>query len=94
FQYFVVVIAVCYTAFSFSKPDYIIASYRLEHEELKEDDLYYLTYELSLDAAPLVLPIAANKDNYLDRIENATNAMDFREFNLSGYLARKESEKY
>ncbi|MFT4143988.1 MAG: DUF4173 domain-containing protein [Mobilitalea sp.] len=94
FQYFVVVIAVCYTAFSFSKPDYIIASYRLEQEELDQEDLFYLTHDLSLDAAPLVLPVAKNTYDYINKIENVTKNMEVRDFNLSSYLANQELKKY
>ncbi len=94
FQYFVVVIAVSYTVFSFSKPDYIIASYRLEQEELDQEDLIYLTHELSLDAASLVLPVANNTYNYIDKIENSAKNMEIRDFNLSNYLANEELKKY
>lgn len=58
FHYCVIVTAVCYIAFSFSKPDYYIAYYQIQQkEELDIVDLNFLTNVLSLDAAPVVLPV-------------------------------------
>lgn len=58
FQYCVTVTAICYIAFSLARPDYYIANYQIhQKEELNRDDLIFLTKELSLDAAPAVLPV-------------------------------------
>jgi len=65
FRYCVAVIALCYIAFSFSKPDYFIADYLVRHEEqLDRDDISYLVYSLSLDAAPVVLPALTETDRW------------------------------
>jgi hypothetical protein len=58
FRYCTAVICVCYLVFAFSKPDYYIASYLKEHNPvLTTEDAFFLTRELSLDAAPIVLPL-------------------------------------
>jgi hypothetical protein len=65
FRYCVAVISVCYIAFSLSKPDYYIASYLIDQVELlDQEDMMYLTYDLSLDAAPVVLPLLADGDRW------------------------------
>ncbi len=65
FRYCVAVTAVCYIIFAFSRPDYYIAAYLVEHaEELNRDDIYYLYFDLSLDAAPVVLPLLEDKDQW------------------------------
>ncbi len=58
FHYCVIVTAVCYIAFSFARPDYYIANYHIQQKaDLNRDDIYFLTKELSLDGAPVVLPV-------------------------------------
>lgn len=65
FRYCVIVISICYLTFSFAKPDYIIASYLVNQKEvLNIEDMVYLTKDLSLDAAPVVLPLITNKDRW------------------------------
>lgn len=99
FRYCVIVVSICYIAFSFSKPDYYIAKYNIsQNEELEMEDMAYLTYELSLDAAPAVLPLLPNdiswKEPYLQKIAAETGSMGFREFNYADYLAGEALEKY
>ena len=56
FGYMVVVTSVCYIMFSLAKPDYFIAMYHTnQSESLSYGDIAFLTRELSLDAAPIVL---------------------------------------
>lgn len=65
FHYCVAVITICYIIFSFSEPDYFIADYLINQKQiLDREDVTFLTYELSLDAAPKVLPILSNKSRY------------------------------
>jgi hypothetical protein len=67
FRYCVAVITVCYLAFAFSRPDYYIASYLEEHQEvLSSEDAAFLTQELSLDAAPIVLPLLSDGSRWID----------------------------
>lgn len=90
FHYCVAVTAVCYIAFSFAKPDYHIAKYHIQQkEELNMDDIRFLTKELSLDAAPVVLPVLneyavdynAFKRYYGIQLEK--NSRGIRDFNVS-----------
>ncbi|HHV13759.1 MAG TPA: DUF4173 domain-containing protein [Clostridiales bacterium] len=67
FQYCVVVVTASYLVFSFSKPDHYIAEYLLDHvDTLSYSDMGYLTRELSLDAAPAVLPVLSDKERWVD----------------------------
>lgn len=57
FPYSVAVVATCWIIFTLAKPDCIIADYMLkQNEELTETDAVFLLEELSVDAAPIVLP--------------------------------------
>lgn len=65
FQYCVLVISVSYIAFTFVKPDYLIADYLVGHKELlTREDMNYLTRDLSLDAAPVVLDLISEKERF------------------------------
>ncbi|MDF2487125.1 MAG: putative rane protein, partial [Herbinix sp.] len=75
FRYCVAVVAGCYLTFSFAKPDYFIASYLEEHKAiLSAEDAAYLTYDLSLDAAPLVLPLLADSNRWSEEAKAGTEA--------------------
>lgn len=77
FKYCVAVVSVCYILFSLSKPDYFIAQYLIDHTEiLNYEDLSYLTNNLSLDAAPAILPVLEDEHRWtLDKSETD----DYRE---------------
>lgn len=63
FFYCVVVTSVCYLIFSFSKPDYFIASYQIANKEsLNKDDIEYMINDLSVDTAPVLIPYLSNKE--------------------------------
>ena len=99
FRYCVIVVSVCYIAFSFSRPDYYIASYLTSHVDVLEvDDIKYLTRDLSLDAASIVIPETGNyydfTREYKDRIMKAGRHRDFRDFNYSNYMAKEYADKY
>ena len=67
FRYSVVVITVFYLAFSFSKPDYYIASYLEKHQKiLTSEDAAFLTGDLSLDAASIVLPLLSEDTRFTE----------------------------
>ncbi len=58
FRYSVAVITICYLCFSLARPDYWIASYFIQQKSvLEEEDAYFLMQELSLDAAPAIIPL-------------------------------------
>ncbi|TAH68169.1 MAG: DUF4173 domain-containing protein [Anaerolineaceae bacterium] len=93
FEYSVIVISVCYLLFSFSKPDYHIAKYFVAHNEnITNEDIPFLTIELSYDAASVVVPFLNEQyeydiytyiDKYYDRVEARANTRDIRDYNFS-----------
>lgn len=81
FGYCVAVVSVCYLLFSFAKPDYFIASYHIQHEKsINEEDVLYLTEELSFDAAPAVVPFLEEKRSNNSIIDK----QNYSNFNDSG----------
>lgn len=97
FGYSVAVITICYLVFSLSRPDYHIAKYFVNHtDKIESEDLYYLTSELSLDAAQVVLPlldenydydISYYKKMYYNRISSIDPGI--RDYNYSFNRAKK-----
>lgn len=67
FHYTAAVVTCCYIPFSFAGVDGIIASYNLEHmEHVSRQDVNYLLYDLSKDAAPYVEQMAdMDIENYI-----------------------------
>ncbi len=58
FRYIMAVVSVCYIVFSFSHIDAVIASYNVENtENMTPEDIRYLLYSLSEDAAPVIARI-------------------------------------
>lgn len=98
FGYSVTVITICYLIFSLGRPDYHIAKYFVDHtDRIESEDLNYLTSNLSLDAAPVVLPLLDGKydydiqlyiDYYHGRVSNSGSG-DIREYNYSCSKAAK-----
>lgn len=67
FRYSVAVITICYLGFSLARPDYWIAVYMIQQKPvLEEEDAFFLLQELSLDAAPVVVPLL-NDSNRWDK---------------------------
>ncbi len=84
FGYCVAVITVCYLIFSFAKPDYYIASYLIDQKVLlEEEDMIFLTQELSLDATPVVLPLL-REDNRWDET-NLQPGMSYDDYEYAYY---------
>lgn len=93
FRYSIIVITLCYLILSFSRPDYHIAKYFLNHtDKIESEDLYFLTRYLSYDAAPVVMPllesqydynIGSDTYQYYHRLISNTNARGFRDYNYS-----------
>lgn len=87
FGYCVVVVTVCYLVFAYARPDYLIASYHVNHEaQLTEEDLNYLTQTLSEDAAPIV-QILVQDPVYSQKIWWDVELHNARGFNVSNYMA-------
>ncbi len=108
FRYCLVVTSVLYLLFSFSKPDYFIAKYNIAHymeieyegqnglvcdPERRRLDLDYLIYNLSLDAAPVLVDVkiftGTQQYDYAGRIQARTKGMGIRSFNFSKHQAKK-----
>ena len=97
FRYCVLVTSLCYIPFSLARPDCFIAKYHIQHtDKLEWEDIYYLTDQLSIDAAPVVLPLLEEradyqeiKEEYKDRILDEVTKRDIRAFNHSIYRAAK-----
>ena len=87
FRYCVVVVALPYLIFSFSRPDSYIAEYLLDHvDTLSYSDMNYLTRELSLDAAPVILPVIADSERWNDEnIDNGKAEDSVQEYNNMFY---------
>jgi hypothetical protein len=84
FRYCVVVVSICYVTFSFAKPDYYIATYLTQQKEmLNQEDMRYLTHELSLDAAPAVLNVLYDtgrwKSDQVNKQEDGTEIRSYSE---------------
>lgn len=104
FGYSVIVISLSYLVFSFSKPDYHIAKYFIAHtEEITNEDITFLTIELSYDAAPVVIPFLkreykyntyTNINPYYDRAVDRADTWDIREYNASYERAYKLIKQY
>lgn len=58
FRYMIIVVSVCYIGLSMSHVDGIIAGYNISNtEQINENDISYLLYGLSVDAAPEIAEI-------------------------------------
>jgi hypothetical protein len=100
------VITICYLVFSLARPDYWIADYyEYKEEKIAYEDAYYLTRILSLDAAPVVLPLLAEQDRfkaditqlreeYYQYIDDQDKNRSVRDYNLSCDQAKRYSKNY
>jgi hypothetical protein len=90
FQYCIAVITVCYLAFALSKPDYYIATYLEEHKQvLSAEDAAFLAQELSLDAAPVVLPLLSDGSRWTEEAKQGTEVSNT--YASDGYMAELQS---
>lgn len=105
FRYITAVVSVCYILFSFSHADALIAGYNIENtEELNENDLYYLLWGLSQDAAPQIAGLAdagemdfqtaQSLDTYFENIRFVNEDMGIRSWNYSRAEALKAAEEW
>lgn len=94
FKYIMAVLSVMYIGFSFSRPDRIIAEYNITNaESMDYDDVMYLLYGLSEDAAAELTKIdmeelleigAVDEVNYyFDDIQTEYSGMSVRTWNFS-----------
>lgn len=103
FRYMTTVVACCYIAFSMVRADCVIASYNISHSEVIElEDLYYLMYGLSEDAAPYIANIDESKiagnyfggeiEYYFTNLKSEEHSL--RKWNLSRQRANEAAETY
>ncbi|HHX11534.1 MAG TPA: DUF4173 domain-containing protein, partial [Clostridiales bacterium] len=87
FNYCVLITAIFYIGFSLSKPDVFIADYNFKHmESVDKMNMYFLTNELSYDAAPVII-------NYLDEIKDQISSyerLDYIDY-LNDIIERQEN---
>ena len=111
FKYSTIVITCLYLVLSFARVDYFVAKVNIDNMEEETqyeffegvdlyDDYYYLIYNLSYDAAPVILAyedgsdaedygsINYEKKEYVQNIKYDTNDMGIRNFNISKGIAR------
>lgn len=74
FRYCTLVVTICYLTFSFAKPDYFIASYLINRQEiLTMEDAQFITQELSADAAAAVIPVLVSESRWNEEINYLTD---------------------
>ncbi len=107
FRYLLVTVVSGYLIFAIAQPDYWIARYNVNRfMQGEEVDMWYLTRNLSTDAAPVVLELAKGnypveeKDNvnaslhvFKERVMEKTEDMYIRNWNISRAYARRLCEK-
>lgn len=64
FRYLVMVTMCGYIIFAYSRPDYMIAKYNLSQDKININDVYYVMYNLSEDAVPVLTEVDFNKIEY------------------------------
>lgn len=104
FRYSLLVCAICYVVLAFAQPDYLVAKWNLANSEstgseffLSENsysDYDYLVYQLSKDAAPVLMKNENTRDKYVESWYYENHKTGLRTFNLSDYRSRKLMEEY
>ncbi|MGC4018826.1 MAG: DUF4173 domain-containing protein [Muricomes sp.] len=104
FKYITVVVSSAYIILSFANVDKIIVEYNVSHwEHIAPEDMVYLTYGVSLDAAPAIAKIDFDKngdvsygsftiDDYFSNIRDMENSG--RNWNYSVAAAKKAADQY
>ncbi len=116
FRYSTIVITCLYLVLSFARVDYFVAKVNIDNMEYETqykffegvdlyDDYYYLIYNLSYDAAPLIIAYDDNSDaddygsfnyekkEYVQNIKYDTNDMSLRKINISKLIAKSMVQK-
>lgn len=107
FRYIVAVVGILYIGFSFSRPDTIITKYNIAHSEnMEEQDIYYLLYHTSWDAAPEIAKINLDDydwdtewieediNSYFRYISEENEGIYFRKANYSRIRAKIAADEY
>lgn len=105
FRYIMLIVSVMYIGFSFSHADRIIAGYNIANtQSMNQEDVCYLIYGLSDDAAPEIvnlneevltkLGVIRDVDNYFYGISEKYRDMGLRIWNFSGNSAMDAAERW
>lgn len=82
FHFIVAVVSVLYIGLSFSRPDACVAKYNITHmQNMTVEDVEYLIYNTSLDAAPEIAKINLNNLDDLDDYGGSTLYMEEEMYN-------------
>lgn len=105
FRYMTAVVSVGYILLSLGSPDALIANYNIENTtEMGEEDLYYLMYGLSDDAAPEIAKIDCTEteniwmiqhlDSYFRMVRGKNDDTSLREWNYSRARAEETARSW
>lgn len=110
FRYLVMVTMCGYIALVYSRPDRTIAKYNLSQDSVKASDVYYIMYNLSLDAVPELEEVdferiefnseeekeyhRENMKDYMSSIVKENKGIYFRKANYSRIEAKLAAERY
>ena len=105
FRYMTAVVSVGYILLSLGRPDALIANYNIENTtEMGEEDLYYLMYGLSDDAAPEIAKIDCTEteniwmiqhlDSYFRMVRGKNDDTSLREWNYSRARAEETARSW
>ncbi len=100
-RYGLIAVTVLFLLYSFSHPDYHIARYNISHAAKDDYALAYL-YQLSADAAPVILKefpeemsdpddtyLSNLRQEYVNYLSEYTSDLSVRSFNFSRWKAKK-----
>lgn len=91
FTYGLYVFCVCFLILSFSRPDYQVAKYNVANEEVEGRlDTRYLTYDLSMDAAPIIAQYAKEHptkatENWVTKYKSAVQLTEWTDYDHQNY---------
>ena len=91
FTYGLYVFCVCFLILSFSRPDYQVAKYNVANEEVEGRlDTRYLTYDLSMDAAPIIAQYAKEHptkttENWVTKYKSAVQLTEWTDYDYQNY---------
>ena len=116
FRYSTIIVTCLYLVLSFARVDYWVAKVNIDNMEYETqyeffegvslyEDYYYLIYNLSYDAAPLIFAYEDGSDaddygsfnyekkEYVQNIKYDTNDMSLRKTNISRLIAKSMAQK-
>lgn len=86
FTYGLYIFCVCFLILSFARPDYQVAKYNVANESIEGKlDTRYLTYDLSMDAAPIIAQYAKDypskgTENWVTNYKSAVGLTEWKDY--------------